>query len=253
MKLLSKIIFTLFIISTISCENIGYDAIQQVEDNPYIAGPLIFYFKFDSTDNYVAIDSSGNNLHGEIKGISIVNGMVDDAYEFDGVFRSEVSLGLYEFSIKNQITVVTWIKLNTTVSSYGRIVGLNHSWQVMRENNKIKFINDFTANSGQFFSESSQTLIESNATLSVGQWYHLAITFSGYETKLFLNGVLDNEDRVTTTISHHNLLATWETIDVGDSAYDGNFDGALDELYIYNTVRTADEIAAHYNETNEGN
>ncbi len=215
----------------ISCENMGYDAIADLETSTAggISGPLIYYFKFDNADNLVAIDSSGNNLNGTIDGISVVSGKVDNAFNFN---NGNVVIPSYNFGLANKISIKVWFKLYnlTNTSSF---VGTSQSYRLMysRYSDTIEFDLD------------NSTVIELNTSITIDQWYHIAVTYSGSEAKIYINGTLDNTNNISLAIGN-----SYFGTDIGGSH---GFDGALDELRVYNTVRTAQEIADYYAQTSK--
>ena len=81
-----------------------------------------------------------------------------------------------------------------------------------------------------------------NAT---GTWYHFVCTYDGVNSKLYRNGVL-----IST------IPASWETVNNSDifslgldriNGYPGRFNGAVDDLKIYNYILSDIEIANLYN------
>lgn len=83
-----------------------------------------------------------------------------------------------------------------------------------------------------------------------GSWVHLAASFDGRYMKLYVNGTLAvNRDLgITTTISYSypgNSLMIGVDPDDASGPSHGYFAGAVDELRIWNTVRTEAEIQAN--------
>ncbi len=81
-----------------------------------------------------------------------------------------------------------------------------------------------------------------------GQWYHAAATYDGATWKLYLNGVLESELSVGqppefATLQHAGLGTTLRS----DSTANGFFNGALDEVRVWNHARTAAEIETEIN------
>lgn len=68
-------------------------------------------------------------------------------------------------------------------------------------------------------------------------WTHVATTWDGSTRKIFINGVLAGSD----TPSTHNTT-NWRPIQLGTGTTGGFYWGGLDEVRIYNVVRTQAEI-----------
>ena len=82
-------------------------------------------------------------------------------------------------------------------------------------------------------------------TLVNGTWYHAAATYDGTTFRLFLNGVQEASvamaDGPGTASAHHAALATAMT---STGAATGLFNGALDEVRIWNVARSAAQLGA---------
>lgn len=78
-----------------------------------------------------------------------------------------------------------------------------------------------------------------------GTWTHLAMVHDGVKDYIYVNGVLANEKDSPGDLSNtvHPLGIGYDPIDVANY-----FDGALDDVLIYETALSASEIAALYAE-----
>lgn len=76
----------------------------------------------------------------------------------------------------------------------------------------------------------------SNNTLQKDRWKHVAVTYASNTIKLYEDGVL--EETISKTVSNSVTGMT-----IGFSTGDGYFLGRMDELRIWNTERSASEIA----------
>ncbi|QNN25419.1 PEP-CTERM sorting domain-containing protein [Planctomycetales bacterium ZRK34] len=84
----------------------------------------------------------------------------------------------------------------------------------------------------------------SNQTLALGQWYHVAGTYDGYKSKVYIDGVFDGE---SVTFASYNAISTSSIIPVGIGHLENWsvqwFYGRLDELQVYDQAMAADAVA----------
>lgn len=87
--------------------------------------------------------------------------------------------------------------------------------------------------------EGSTTFTRSHSTLASNTWYHLAASFNNGTVKLYLNGVLD-----TTATDAFTPLVSFQPLAFGrESNYPaGLLGGVIDEVRIWNVVRSDEEI-----------
>ena len=94
-------------------------------------------------------------------------------------------------------------------------------------------------------SDDSNHPLIGTTTIATGTWYHAAITYDGTTFRLFLNGVQEASVAIAngpgTASAHHAALATAMT---STGAATGRFDGAMDEVRIWNVARSAAQLVA---------
>jgi hypothetical protein len=96
------------------------------------------------------------------------------------------------------------------------------------------------------------TTLQSNSLVTTGQWVHVAATRSkaAGEAHVFVNGV--DENSVTTT--QKGSLTDQTTLTIGCTLNDMNhFIGQMEEVRVWNVVRTQAEIAATMHQRLKGN
>lgn len=80
--------------------------------------------------------------------------------------------------------------------------------------------------------------------MTVGTWYHVAVTHDSSHTRLYINGQLDIEETPGGTIMDlgKDVKVGWD-----DFAPDRYFNGMIDEVRIWCGALTAEEIENSYN------
>jgi beta-galactosidase len=179
-------------------------------------------------------DGSGHGLDGTIKGNpAFVEGIAGMALSFDGV-NDSVDLGNNSaFDITEQITLSAWVNPNDAgngqhnpyVSKGDQTYAIKHA-----NSNTIEF---FIYDGGWYTAN-----VKVDSTFN-GEWHHVLGTYDGNELKTYVDGVLG------ATVAHqgsidvqtHNL-----TIAHNSQETDRYYDGAIDEVKIYNRALIPSEI-----------
>ncbi len=175
--------------------------------------------------------------------------------DFDGV-DDHVTFGSAPGLNSNTFTIETWFRrdgtgTSATTSGSGGVTaiplvtkGLSESGQVLSwflgiDSGTGRLAADFESASD----DSNHPLI-GTTTLTNGTWYHGAITYDGTTFRLFLNGTQEASVAIGngpgTAGAHHAALGTAMT---STGAATGRFDGALDEVRIWNVARSAAQLA----------
>jgi hypothetical protein len=91
--------------------------------------------------------------------------------------------------------------------------------------------------------------LNANSTLDANKWYHLAGVYDGSEMRLYIDGQLDNSRSQSGAIQNTSVM----TILGGTNNDSRMFDGQLDEVRVWNTARSEQEIRENMCKTLTGN
>jgi hypothetical protein len=95
--------------------------------------------------------------------------------------------------------------------------------------------------------------IVGRSAIAMGEWHHVAATYDGTTWRLYLDGALDAERAVNATpradsIQHFGIGAAFNSMGVAA----GRFDGAIDEVRVWDYARSDVELEAARFSTIEG-
>jgi hypothetical protein len=199
---------------------------------------LVGFCKFEENGGNILIDHSGNGNDASIAntvGISWITGKEGFALNMNG---STNSIGTVPhnatLAFSDQLTVSAWIRPNAvarrTIVSKGSPDGF---FLRTDTNGKIEFRFNHTTNGSQFRLFSNQDYPTDGNT-----WMHVAVTFDGNRTVIYINGVEDN------AASYGSAVILPNTTDLQIGAWNGNnrWNGDLDELRLYGRALDASEI-----------
>lgn len=218
------------------------DGIEMVNNPSPPAGGgtnLSHQWNFDETSGTVAADSAGTN-NATLTNVSWVAGNTGNATAFNGTDASG-DAGKIDFGTSN-FTVAHWVK----VDDFKDFAGIfNNRAGIAYEN--IGF-HTRTDGSGTLkalidFGAESRYLAVTNVV--PGTWYHVAVSVDRAGLmKLYVNGVLsgqvDISDFSATSLTHP------ENVRLGRDQVSNYFNGAIDELRLYNSALSAEEILNLY-------
>ena len=199
-------------------------------------------------------DYSGNNLLVQLNGgnssahipVWSSNGISAGAYEFNGLtdYITVEHTNALNFS-NNKISVEFWMKANKTQQDpYYLVMDKSHGFTdttgwVMQGNSNTGLL-------GWGFGTGSTWVPGANSKVSLldDTWHHVVGTYDGASTKLYVDGVLQNEIPFVGNIGANN-----RPVQIGRSWGGGNpqrhFGGMLDEVKVYNIVLTPEQVLAN--------
>ncbi len=200
---------------------------------------LIAHWSFDETSGSVADDSVGM-ADGFLDGYDgsntyWVDGVIGGALEFNGSGESVRIGGIHAVPLTEEITISAWVRLDN-LSGYKAIYA-NDDW-MMPGAVKLELLNDMLS----FEVNGGGSLPSTPAIGSAGQWYHVAVAYSNHmrQTILYVNGM---EIRMMPIFSTQPIELTMPTaIGAWNIPGQNYFDGAMDDVRIYNRMLNQGEV-----------
>ena len=203
---------------------------------------------FESTNNGVIRDDSGNGHDGQIQGNpELVKGQFGSALKFSGA-SDFVNCGNDESFNLDTFTVAFWANMPTTqgwnhMVSRGSHVGWGDAgsvnWGVMTVNNEKKFL-------FEIFENTEWTGI--NSDVSLEQWHHVVATYDGDKMELYIDGISRGSEmgvQVELDASREFRIGGISTAGPIPANF---FNGSIDEVVYFNTVLSEEDIQVLMND-----
>ena len=209
------------------------------------------FYSFDETEGAVTDNSSSTLLDGNIVGARRELGKVNNALYFGLNLPSYVEFEVHDEVLRrgikidfplNEVSVEAWIKLESLDTNKTYSFFTSDSFRIDVVSNQVVV----TLTSGSAFE-----LIRTDEVFGVDTWYHFSFTYDGSSAKIFINGELNNQSSIVTTLE--SSVNTLYLGGIGGYRSSGNtesFPGYIDEFRFSQQLRTAQEISDYYNLTN---
>jgi hypothetical protein len=224
-----------------------FDAIKYCTTNtlnfPSGAGCIASY----NLDNNV--NDIGNTYNGVNSNVTFnASGKFGAAAVFNGSSSSIVveDSSSNTFGFANYTgTASAWVNINS-FSAENNILAKRGTGQPGKRHwmllvNTSKNINFFIYNT-----DANQQTVASSTILNANQWYHIAVTLTTTNVKIYINGVLDT----TASSTYSTIQNDGADLQIGrrgtNSGYN-YFNGAIDQVRIFNDSLTSNEVAQLYN------
>lgn len=205
---------------------------------PVVPGNLVADYQANGNAN----DATAYNNHATVGGAQLSSdrfGKTNQAYAFNGINQYLRAANSPQLN-SAYTTIGFWVKPAAFPASGEVFLLSNGGWQ---ERWKISMPPHgkpvFTTHSGGACCSD----LDSGTPLTVGTWTYVAMTHDGTKDVIYFNGVKVNEKNASGALD-----VTTKPLGIGFDPIDNNyfFNGALDEVQIYNKALSAAEIAALY-------
>jgi hypothetical protein len=207
---------------------------------------LITQWHLDESGGSAALDASGSGDVGTIVGgATWVSGRDGLALSLNG--STQYVYGSNSMTGPDVFTLEMWFK--TTTTNGGKLIGFGNT----QTGNSTSYDRQiYMTNSGQLYFgvyPGSVQTVNTTASFNDGTWHHVAATLSPAGMNLYVDGSLIGSNAGATSgqaftgwwrVGDDNI-GSW--VNVPNSYF---FNGAIDEVRIYTTARTATQIAADY-------
>lgn len=208
---------------------------------------LMLYFNFDQAETGgVIIDRTGRNNNGRAFGAKwISTGKQGGAYEFAPT-NSYIQVTNTPFLNATQATFAVWFKTSRS-DSIGRYILdklMDHGY-ALRIAGEAK--DKDGKENGKLCAGVNGHYCLSDSVVTDGAWHHGAATFDGENLKLYVDGQLQKQ----VVPWHGEIAANTNDLTIGmnrsnpePQEKDRSFDGAIDEMMIFNHALSDTEVKA---------
>jgi uncharacterized repeat protein (TIGR02543 family) len=213
---------TLAVVSKTNWEFLGWYNNFDTHETPNI----IAHWPLDGNLN----DVSGNRITGTLQGATVDGaGKIGSAYSFANTRIHTVDFNSYLSG--NNYTYCAWINRSSSQNEFNMFMGQGLPYFSFRAGGQLYWSNSVNG---------TQRTVITSETYSNNIWYHFAATYDGTYMKIFVNGVEKASSSQPGTMS-----PGWEVpFSIGDGRNSNwyPFYGKVNDVRIYNTVLTIDQI-----------
>jgi len=229
----------------------GYAAVSADPSKPAAAWDSNYQgvWHFENGTTLTAKDSTVNGDNGSISGATAAAGEIGGGANLNG--NASVSMGANVGSLHpaSGLTVECWVKPNSaTQNNYAGMMLQDYSNPRGSPYVSYKLgLNNLNHGTYEFelsTTSGGDTVLDSGIAYASGTWAHVVGTWDGSTKRIYVNGVLKGSAAQTGTISY----ASTGLFEFGaNSAGTEQLNGVVDEGRVSNIARSADWIAAEYN------
>ncbi len=196
------------------------------------ASGLVAYYALEENVE----DSSGNENHGTVVGGPVyVEGQVGSALEFDGTGAQYVDLGtLNPSAATGQLSLSLWVHWNGLNGQYQGLIGKRDSWAA----NDMMWQIEANIDTGVIRFQREGLDLPADSALPVGEWTHVAVAFDGARATMYFDGAVVGEGDFSLGTDPGAATQFGAAVVGGGNP----FNGALDEIRIYDRVLSSFEI-----------
>lgn len=205
---------------------------------------LVAYFPFDGNAN----DVSGYGNNGTISNATLTVdrfGTADKAMFFNGTTAYIKVNDSQSIRPENAVSVAAWVRIDAVSANYTRIVtkGKNlgaaySNWQLTTG---TKPDLDDLSNKPLFtlWPSTRYDYPYPTHTLGLGVWHHVCGTWDGTTAKLYYDGTMEAQIAIGGSMVYDS-----SPLMIGkDNFYNNYFNGAIDEVRIYNRALSPEEVS----------
>ena len=214
----------------IEATNIDGTTSSSIDSFTTLVGQTIAEYSFDNTYNNL-LGSSPFTSNSGSSFVNDRNGNPNAAVNLTNA-GIEASIPTLPFTGSSR-TISLWAKLNT-IQSY------NHTFSYGGIFTGLGFAGSFNETAVDFFGYSDDFNIPSANVVST--WYHFVYTYDGVNVKVYKNGVLLGTTSKNLNTAVYDIFSLGRGLD-----YSSTFNGAIDDLKIYNYSLTPLQVSNLFN------
>lgn len=226
-------------------ENSGYPFLRwQGYEHEAATATLLGHWTFNEGSGTVVYDSSGNEYDGTVEGALWTNDRHGNPNKALG-FGVDKWVNIPDALKAEEITLCAWIYITGTDSSAAPVFSAEKGWGGTGFAYRLQVTPDTKLRMEAIapYSATGQRVATSENSLDLNRWYHVAGTYDGYDTKVYIDGVLAG----SSSFANYEALNTDQSIPVAIGHLEGWsvqwFRGVIDDARIYDAALSNEEIA----------
>ncbi|MDA1192109.1 MAG: LamG domain-containing protein [Candidatus Poribacteria bacterium] len=206
----------------------------------YDPNAVVAIYLFDSVDDGIAIDSSGNGNDAAIlNGVGLANGKFGSAFDFSAAAAHAVFAPL---PYSDSVTIAMWAQPRAFTSNN---IGLAHVLTGTQDNADVnsKTIGVWLENTGLLWgriipSGAANVNFPKNGTLALGTWYHVAMVVDAAA-----GAAIEYVDGVEVgRVDYPGALNNFDHVNIGRQGTE-SWDGLIDEVFLVSAALSSDDLA----------
>lgn len=177
------------------------------------------------------------------------------ASRLEGVFGNALSFGAPSARVElfplgrfytDELSVELWVRPNSLApSATAHLIGDGgggiESFRVELRGSKVVLL--LASGDGS----TAQPIITSKSSVEVGRWQLVTVTFDGSTARVYLDGAEDAVEPVLSPVPvSANTLYVGALLGPNNQTFEARFDGAIDELKVWDEAVPPDAVAAHF-------
>ena len=221
---------------------------------------LVLAYRFNENWIDTIFDLSENHVNGYNNQGIFTNGYMGCAIEFNEEDTAHIMVGSPQPANISHFTMWAWV--------YPYTYGIDNQRMEIAEKTNSYWMNIRNANTpntgergavrvGGYFAyeETKQNFngkTDSKKTVPLNAWTFVCGTFDGSHMRVYIDGQIDSVRPMpyqNIRIEKYNLVVGAKHHQLGDSSFVANFNGKIDDFYLFNRALSDDEIASFYHAT----
>ncbi len=200
------------------------------------AAGLVGAWNFDETSGDSVLDASGKKHTGTLQGATRTTGIYGRGLQFDGVDDWVTIADSASLDLTTGMTLEAWVKPEELGTTWRTILVKEQSDQLAYA---LYANTEAGKPSGHVFT-SADNGVTGPDSLPAGAWSHVATTWDGTTSRLFVNG----EEVASRPLSGTAVVSGGALRIGGNAIWAEWFKGSIDEVRVYNRALTPAQLLA---------
>lgn len=218
-----------------------YDHTLSTKEVKELSRGKVLHYKMD--DENIISDSSGYNNNGVNNGATFTTDSLigKGCYSFDGINDYITISNNPYLQVDNDISISFWLYVrthSTRTTLIDKAYGGEFTINLETSGPHLRLYRGLSGGNSTPYSNIN------SGTIPTNQWVHACIKVSGTEAKWFIDSVntaTSTSDNFVGSVSNNNVR-------IGKGYTDGYFDGKIDDVRIYATALSQEDIEELYNQ-----